>query len=166
VTPDADQWSEQGMIQPLAVRALVCATRPKLVMLIVYRQKKRATMTDSNQANAAAPAPMPPPPPYAPAAGEKSFVATWLLSLLVGGLGIDRFYLGKVGTGILKLITLGGLGIWSLIDLILTLTGSQRDNAGNALAGYAENKKIAWIVTGVVLLISLVINIVNYGNIS
>ena len=50
----------------------------------------------------------------------------WLLVLLIsiflGGLGIDRFLMGKIGTGILKLITLGGLGVWWLIDLILIAT--------------------------------------------
>lgn len=47
----------------------------------------------------------------------KSPTIAIVLSLLLGGLGVDRFYLGKVGTGILKLITLGGLGIWYIIDL-------------------------------------------------
>lgn len=50
---------------------------------------------------------------------QKSFVVAILLSALVGSLGVDRFYLGHTGTGILKLLTLGGLGVWSLIDLIL-----------------------------------------------
>ena len=45
-----------------------------------------------------------------------------LLSIFLGSLGIDRFYLGKIGTGILKLITLGAFGIWWLIDLILIAT--------------------------------------------
>lgn len=49
---------------------------------------------------------------------EKSFVSTLLLCLLLGGLGVHRFYVGKVGTGVLMLLTLGGLGIWALIDLI------------------------------------------------
>ena len=42
-----------------------------------------------------------------------------ILSVLLGGLGVDRFYLGYTGLGILKLITGGGCGIWSVIDLIL-----------------------------------------------
>ena len=50
---------------------------------------------------------------------DKNWIAALLLSILVGGLGIDRFYMGYVGLGILKLITLGGFGIWWLIDLIL-----------------------------------------------
>ena len=49
---------------------------------------------------------------------EKSFVSTLILCLLLGGLGVHRFYVGKVGTGIIMFMTLGGLGIWTLTDLI------------------------------------------------
>ncbi len=47
---------------------------------------------------------------------------TLIMSLLFGGLGIDRFIMGHVGLGILKLFTLGGCGIWSIIDIILIAT--------------------------------------------
>ncbi|UCF98201.1 MAG: TM2 domain-containing protein [Spirochaetaceae bacterium] len=50
---------------------------------------------------------------------DKSWIATLLLSILIGSLGIDRFFMGYIGLGILKLITLGGFGIWWLIDVIL-----------------------------------------------
>ncbi len=52
----------------------------------------------------------------------KNWIAALILSILVGSLGVDRFYMGYIGTGILKLITLGGLGIWWIIDLILIAT--------------------------------------------
>ncbi|WP_344331528.1 Ltp family lipoprotein, partial [Brevibacterium marinum] len=90
-------------------------------------------------------------------AGQKSFIATWLLSWLLGGLGIDRFYLGKIGTGFLKLITLGGFGIWTLVDLILTLSGAQKDKRGMPLAGYQQHKKLAWIVTGAVIALGILV---------
>ena len=61
---------------------------------------------------------------------EKSFVATLLLCVLVGGLGVHRFYVGKIGTGILMLLTLGGLGIWALIDLIVIATQNFKDSQG------------------------------------
>ena len=48
----------------------------------------------------------------------------------LGYLGVDRFYLGQVGIGVLKLVTIGGLGFWYVIDLILIATGSMRDANG------------------------------------
>ncbi|MGO4143869.1 TM2 domain-containing protein [Paenarthrobacter sp. YAF11_1] len=102
--------------------------------------------------------------PYgAPGMGTpaKSFMVTWILSLLLGGLGVDRFYLGKIGTGIAKLLTAGGLGIWSIVDLIITLTGNARDKEGRPLLGYPENKKKAWIITIVVWFAGLVVGIVS-----
>ena len=61
---------------------------------------------------------------------EKNFVAALLLCLLLGGFGAHRFYVGKIGTGILQLITLGGLGIWTLIDLIMIAIGKFTDKEG------------------------------------
>lgn len=54
----------------------------------------------------------------------KSWVAALLLSIFLGSLGVDRFCLGKVGTGILKLLTFGGFGIWWLIDVIMIASKS------------------------------------------
>ena len=64
---------------------------------------------------------------------EKDWLVTLLLCLFLGGIGGHRFYAGKIGTGILQLITLGGCGIWSLIDLIMILTGKFTDKEGNAI---------------------------------
>ena len=66
-------------------------------------------------------------------ASGKPFTTTLILSILLGGLGIDRFYLGYTMLGILKLITGGGLGIWWLIDVILIATRKMTDAQGNAL---------------------------------
>lgn len=96
-----------------------------------------------------------PPPTYAggpapaqpQALSDRSFIATWMFSWLLGFLGVDRFYLGKVGTGVLKLLTLGGFGIWWLIDLILTLAGVQRDKEGRLLPDFEQHRMIAWIIT-------------------
>ncbi len=58
---------------------------------------------------------------------DKEWLVTLLLSLFLGTLGVHRFYVGKIGTGILQLITLGGCGIWTLIDIIMIVTGNFKD---------------------------------------
>ena len=72
---------------------------------------------------------------------------TWLLAWLLGGLAADRFYLGKYGTAILKLITMGGLGLWYIYDVVITLMGRQHDKSGQSLSGHESAKTMAWIVT-------------------
>jgi TM2 domain-containing membrane protein YozV len=79
----------------------------------------------------------------------RNYSTAWILSLLLGSLGIDRFYLGYVGLGVAKLLTGGGLGIWWLVDLILILTGSLRGVDGAVLEGYEKDKKVSWIVCGI-----------------
>lgn len=106
------------------------------------------------------------PPSYAyghTQTSSKSFLTAWLLSLLLGVLGVDRFYLGKIGTGILKLVTLGGFGIWALIDLILILTNKARDKQGLPLEGYDRHKKVAFIVTAAFIVLSIIINAARGG---
>ncbi len=61
---------------------------------------------------------------------DKDWLVTLLLSIFVGTLGIHRFYVGKIGTGILQLITLGGCGIWTLIDIIMIITSNFKDKDG------------------------------------
>ena len=65
--------------------------------------------------------------------GKKDFVTALILSIVLGNLGVDRFYLGYVGLGLLKLFTFGGCGIWTLIDIILIATGNLKDAQGNEL---------------------------------
>jgi TM2 domain. len=64
---------------------------------------------------------------------KKSKVAAALLCFFLGALGIHRFYVGKVGTGILYLLTAGIFGIGAIIDFFMIIFGTFRDKEGNTL---------------------------------
>lgn len=64
---------------------------------------------------------------------KKDWLTTLLLCLFVGGFGAHRFYTGHTGTAVVQLLTLGGCGIWALIDLIRIITGSFTDASGQPL---------------------------------
>ena len=64
----------------------------------------------------------------------RSWLITLFLALFFGTFGLHRFYVGKIGTGILMLITLGGLGIWWIIDVVFIVLGGFDDAEGRPLA--------------------------------
>lgn len=65
--------------------------------------------------------------PFVPQSAPKDWLVTLILALFFGGFGVHRFYTGKVGTGILMLVTAGGCGIWWLIDVIMIAAGTFTD---------------------------------------
>ncbi|WP_319021106.1 TM2 domain-containing protein [Brevibacterium aurantiacum] len=83
---------------------------------------------------------------------NRSFFVTWLLSLLLGFLGADRLYTGRFLTGGLKLVSLGGLGLWWVIDLVIVMAGGLRYDS-RPLTGYDAWKEVAWIATGFLFII-------------
>jgi len=69
-----------------------------------------------------------------PMKGEgKDWLTTLLLCFFLGFLGVHRFYTGHTGIGVVQLLTLGGCGIWTLIDFIMIIVGNFKDAKGNLL---------------------------------
>ena len=64
---------------------------------------------------------------------DKRILPALLLCFFLGVFGVHRFYVGKIGTGILQIVTLGGLGIWALIDFIMIIVGAFTDKQGNKI---------------------------------
>jgi TM2 domain-containing membrane protein YozV len=69
-----------------------------------------------------------------PDVSEKSRGVALALAAILGPFGAHRFYVGKTGTGLLMLCTLGGAGLWYLYDLIVVAGGSFRDSRGNLVS--------------------------------
>ncbi len=70
------------------------------------------------------------PHDYEPDVSDKNRLLAALLALVFGVFGAHRFYVGKVGTGVAQLLTIGGLGIWSFIDFVIILFGEFTDADG------------------------------------
>lgn len=67
------------------------------------------------------------------AAPQKSWTTTLIFSIVLGTLGVHRFYTGHTLIGILQLITCGGGGIWTLVDIVMIVTGKFTDSQGRPL---------------------------------
>lgn len=92
---------------------------------------------------------------------QRHFLAVFFISFMWGTFGVDRFYLGKFWTGLLKLLTFGGFGVWVIVDLWLIMTGAMRDKHGREMLEVARYKAFAAktvlifaVVLGVVMLVS------------
>lgn len=64
---------------------------------------------------------------------DKDWLTALLLALFLGGLGVHSFYAGKTGIGIAQLLTLGGCGVWALIDFIMIVCGNYKDAEGKLI---------------------------------
>lgn len=95
--------------------------------------------------------------------GTRSFTLTWAFATFLGLLGVDQFYLGKIGWGLLKLFTLGGFLILYVLDLVNLFGRRMRDGAGLALSGYPE-KMIGFIIGSALVFVFILSSLSSFGD--
>lgn len=101
--------------------------------------------------------------PVAPQTGvvgedpDHNYLLAVAFSYFFGSFGVDRFYLGYTGTGVLKLLTFGGLGIWHIIDVLLIAFGKKKAKGSSApLEGYGRHAKAIRMVAIVLVIVNTV----------
>ena len=104
---------------------------------------------------------------------QRHFLILFFFSFMWGVFGVDRFYMGLIGTGILKLVTFGGFGIWALTDMIVIMTGTFRDKQGRLALQADEYKQFAgrtilWfaVILGLVVLVNGIILILGIAQLA
>ncbi|MCI5718419.1 MAG: NINE protein [Alistipes sp.] len=99
-------------------------------MGLIYCKDCGRQISDAAQACPYCGSPLKDMAPADPNKSPKDWLTTLLLCFFLGTLGIHSFYVGKTVIGVVQLITLGGCGIWTLVDFIMILCGSYKDSEG------------------------------------
>ena len=92
---------------------------------------------------------------------RKSFLVSGLLCFFLGAFGVHRFYTGYIGIGIAQLLTLGGCGIWTMIDMFAISLNKYKDAKNQELEDYIP--MVGYIIIGI-MVFSIVLNILNMAS--
>jgi len=125
-TSPSEKMAEQTVVTPVGKKQNTSNTKVEQKQNNQLAAAPAKTAKQAQKANADQSTTLPKSKPL----GEKNQLVALILCALVGTLGIHRFYLGYTVIGIVQLLTLGGCGIWTLIDLIMIITGDLKPKNG------------------------------------